>query len=425
MFSLANPLALIALAALAVPVILHLIRRPLPTIRLGSLKFLTESQRRLRSFRWRDLLLLLVRCGLLSLLALLLAAPHWIPGGDQPVRWVLRIPGVPLPADDERRVQTLIEEGYVLHYLAAGFPRQEPATGGGITDAWSLMREADLRLPAGSEWIVVAPLQAANFVGDRPVLRRVRVSWEAVESVAANSASVMGDELWVSKPVRVAVVASSDRGEDARRVRAVVRALAATEHAVIEVSEEPDWIFQLGSVELAPAWEERVRKGATLVTDAPVDAALAGARTFELRGQSHAMMRRGALPVQDSLQAVVIADSVGDPVATLSRLGEGWQWRFAFRFHPDSTSWVLGSGFPAWWHHQMLGDRRKEHGSTSVMDPRQIEPRAEMGPVVPPELPRLDVTDLRMPFWIMALGLLAVERWLASRGGGMRGEASA
>jgi hypothetical protein len=71
-------MALIALAALAVPLVLHLIRRPVPSVRLGSLKFLTESQRRLRSVRWRDLLLLLLRCGVLAILALLLAGPRWV-----------------------------------------------------------------------------------------------------------------------------------------------------------------------------------------------------------------------------------------------------------------------------------------------------------------------------------------------------------
>ncbi len=424
MLSLANPLALIALAALAVPVVLHLIRRPLPTVRLGSLKFLTASQRRLRSIRWRDLLLLLVRCGLLAVLSLLLAGPRWVPSGDEPVRWVLRIPGLTLSADAERRVQALASEGYAVHYLAPGFPEQQATAGMGSIDAWSLMREADLRLPVGSEWVVVAPTKVDYFIGDRPVLRRLRVTWEAVESVDPRRAPLAAESP-PPAPVRVAVVASPDRSEDARRVRAAVQALASTDHAVLEVEDDPDWIFQLGSEELSTAWRERVRQGATLITDAPADAALETTRTFELQGQTHLLLRRGALPVSAAPEAVVIADSVGDPVATLGRIGQGRHVRFAFRFHPDSTSWVLGSGFPAWLRDQMLGEVGTEPSRAATVAPQQIEPRTAVGPVTPAPLPRLDVTDLRLPFWIAALVLLTLERWLAHYGNRTREEASA
>jgi hypothetical protein len=112
---------------------------------------------------------------------------------------------------------------------------------------------------------------------------------------------------------------------------------------------------------------------------------------------------------------VVIADSAGDPVAALSRIGQGWHWRFALRFHPASTSWVDESGFPAWWQDQMLANRRFAEVQ-SVIDPTQIEPRTEIGPSAPPPLPRGEFTDLRFPFWLLALFLLGMERWLVRAG---------
>jgi hypothetical protein len=414
MLALANPMALIALAALAVPLVLHLIRRPVPSVRLGSLKFLTESQRRLRSVRWRDLLLLLLRCGVLAILALLLAGPRWVPRSDEPVRWVVLLPGGKLDPDGLRRVAELVAGGHDLHYLAPGFPREEPAPIDGALDAWSLMREGDFRLPAGSHWVVVGPAYADDFKGDRPVLRRLRVTWEAT-GAASQTASIHPAELPPAEPVRVAILAAADRQEEGRRVRAAMRALAVLGHPLVEVSENPDWIFQLGTVALPAAWRQRVQQGATLVTDAPQEVTLPDARTFEVLGQTHLLTRRADLTAQEAPEVVVIADSAGDPVAALSRIGRGWHWRFALRFHPASTSWVDESGFPAWWQDQMLANRRFAEVQ-SVIDPTQIEPRTEIGPSASPPLPRGEFTDLRFPFWLLALFLLGMERWLVRAG---------
>lgn len=416
MFALANPMALIALAALAIPLVLHLIRRPVPTVRLGSLKFLSASQRRLKSVRWRDLLLLLLRCGFLTTVALLLAGPRWVPGSDEPARWVVLIPGVKLGPEGLRRVAELEASGHDLHYLSAGFPREEPNAIGSPPDAWSLMREGDFRLPAGSEWVVVGPAQAGDFRGDRPVLRRLRVTWEAAEA-ATQTASSNRAELAPLPPAtaRVAILAAADRQEDGRRVRAAMRALASLGYPVVEVSEGPDWIFQLGAVAIPEAWRQRVQQGATLITDAPDDVALPETRTYDILGQRHLLTRRASLAAAEGPEAVVIADSVGDPVATLSRMGQGWHWRFALRFHPDATSWVDESGFPAWWQDQMLANRGSAQGR-SLVDPAQIEPRTEVGPSAPPPLPRGEVTDLRFPLWVLALLLLGMERWLVRTG---------
>lgn len=414
MLALANPMALIALAALVVPLVLHLIRRPVPTVRLGSLKFLTESQRRLRSVRWRDLLLLLLRCGLLTILALLVAGPRWVPSGDEPVRWVVLLPGVELGPEGLRRIAELEEAGHDIHYLAAGFPSEEPTPAEAGLDAWSLMREGDFRLPAGSAWVVVGPAQADYFRGDRPVLRRLRVTWETAEA-ASQPAPVAPAQLPPPAAVRVAILAAADRQEEGRRVRAAMRALASLDNSVVEVTENPDWIFQLGAVALPAEWRERVQQGATLITDAPTEGTLPEPRTFAVLGQTHLLTRRASLAAQEAPEAVVIADSVGDPVAALSRIGQGWHWRVAFRFHPDSTSWVDESGFPAWWQDQMIASRRSAP-VRSVIDTTHIEPRTELGPSVPPPLPRGDVTDLRFPFWMVALLVLGLERWLVRQG---------
>src|SRR5438067_1504631 len=96
MFSLLNPAMLGWLAAISVPVLIHLLTRrtrrrmPLPTVR-----FLQRSlARRSRLFRWRQLILLLLRIAALSALVLAFARPSLDsplspPGGERVAMVVL------------------------------------------------------------------------------------------------------------------------------------------------------------------------------------------------------------------------------------------------------------------------------------------------------------------------------------------------
>ena len=54
--------------------------------------------------------------------------------------------------------------------------------------------------------------------------------------------------------------------------------------------------------------------------------------------------------------------------------------------------------------------RRRRHAQPAH------EPRTEIGPSAPPPLPRGEFTDLRFPFWLLALFLLGMERWLVRAG---------
>ncbi len=72
-----NPLLLAGLAAIAAPIIIHLLmRRKVKRINWAAMRFLEAVVRRNeRKLRVEDLLLLILRCLLLILLALALARP--------------------------------------------------------------------------------------------------------------------------------------------------------------------------------------------------------------------------------------------------------------------------------------------------------------------------------------------------------------
>src|ERR1700757_4810910 len=71
------PLMLLGLAGVAIPVIIHLLnRRRYDVVDWGAMQFLQVSETTRRRLLIEELLLMLLRMGLIALLVLALAAPH-------------------------------------------------------------------------------------------------------------------------------------------------------------------------------------------------------------------------------------------------------------------------------------------------------------------------------------------------------------
>lgn len=75
-----QPWLLLALLAVAVPIVLHLLQRRRPRrVRFAAIEFILRSQRRTaRRFRLRQLLLLLARCAIVTAIVLAMARPQWL-----------------------------------------------------------------------------------------------------------------------------------------------------------------------------------------------------------------------------------------------------------------------------------------------------------------------------------------------------------
>ena len=225
MLQLLSPLALFGLAALAIPAILHLWRPPPRTVRLGTLRFFTgPAVRRLTKLRWRERLLLAVRLLLLVLLALLLAQPIWRkPAPTQPQRWALLEPGVLLRGDALERWRQLDRDGFETRELGRGFGRTRPATDATNQlseppDVWSLLREVDARVPAGSTIAVFATNRIPRLRGERPAMQHCTVEWieaapdEAERAVWISSARASKRASDAAREVRVIVATSTAAG---------------------------------------------------------------------------------------------------------------------------------------------------------------------------------------------------------------------
>ena len=189
--ALLAPAALWALALLGLPLAIHLWRQPPRTVQLGSLRFLrAHSAQRWRRLRWRELLLLSVRLALLALLVILLARPVWRRRPSRrPQRWVLIDPAAAVRGPLLARLRDWQAAGFEAHSLADGFPPGDPSSQGKaspVTDVWSLLREADASLPAGSSLVVLSSGRLASLHGVRPALH-CKTEWVETPEAEASA----------------------------------------------------------------------------------------------------------------------------------------------------------------------------------------------------------------------------------------------
>lgn len=211
---------LFALAALSLPLLIHLIRRPQRQLRdFAALRWLAERNRPREKLRWHERLLLLLRLLLLAVLAALLALPAWrappLPAGTA---WVLVTPGV----DAETAQRSVDLPAAEWHWLAPGFPQLmaavEPPPA--APEFASLIRELDQQLPPATTVTIVVPEMLSGLDGGRLRLQR-NVDWRVLRSVADNGAET---EL---QPLRVQARADADGSSELAVAAALAQAWQA------------------------------------------------------------------------------------------------------------------------------------------------------------------------------------------------------
>jgi hypothetical protein len=175
------PVGLAALAALLLPLLIHLARRSeqRPTV-FAALQWLRQKPKPRHRIRFDEWPLLIVRLLLLILLALLLARPVLF-GAASEDPWVAVVPGVDL--QQARASQAPANARW--HWLAPDFPaldaahRDDAAASATRASVTSLLRELDARLPAGAALTVLVPAQLDGVDGQRPVVSR-RIDWRVL-----------------------------------------------------------------------------------------------------------------------------------------------------------------------------------------------------------------------------------------------------
>ena len=221
---LLNPIWLYALAALSIPVAIHLWNiRPGKTLKVGSIALIhTSAQKSSRSFKLHDVLLLLLRCLLLALVAFVLAMPVWQKyiSSSSIKGWVL-IPKENLVESYQKfkpRIDSLTKAGYEFHYFDRDFQKADlnqilaekgtkPADSTN-TSYWSLIQQLNEQIPSSIPVYLFTPNTTAHFTGER-ARALVNLHWQMY--VQSDSTSTWIAKAWLSNNNDVQVVQGTSK----------------------------------------------------------------------------------------------------------------------------------------------------------------------------------------------------------------------
>ncbi len=251
----AAPLALAAVAVIAIPVAIHIVRRAEQReTPFAALRFLRAVGMPRRRLRIAERALLALRAALLAVLALWLAEPH-LARAPAIARVVAVAPGV---APEAARAAARIDATTDARWLAPGFPALDTVPPVASQPLASLLRELDATLPPGASLDVVVPDVVEGLDGARPVLTRA-VAWHV-----ASGMSTRGE---VALPPPATLALRTDDAIARRYVEAVVAAWNtgdAPRVTLVELgpqlapADETSWLLVLGASlpEAARTWVE-------------------------------------------------------------------------------------------------------------------------------------------------------------------------
>ena len=314
-FTLLAPLGLAALAALALPLLIHLIRRlELTATEFAALRWISKRVTPRRRLRFERPWLLLLRLLLLALLALLLARPIVVEPSAPTRTRVVVAPGV----DRAAAVAAVGNAEADWRWLAPGFPSLDVAPPAGTLPLASLLRELDADLPAVSGLTVLVPSELAGLDGERPRLGR-KVDWRVLPGAMVSSVPAVSNA-----PIRVAVRYTAESEASLRYVRAAVAAwnarapgqyLLDAQPAAAAIHDDERWLIWLGA-QLPAAISSWIEQGGTaVVADRPEprgdvlwrDAAGHALAQRDVSGRGRIVALRGALTPQ-AMPIVLDAD---------------------------------------------------------------------------------------------------------------------
>ncbi|MCQ4167342.1 BatA domain-containing protein [Tahibacter harae] len=194
--SLLLPLGLAALAALLIPLLLHLHRRQEQQATLfAALRWIrgpAKPRRRIQLEQWP---LLLLRLVLLALLALLLAQPQWRGAATRDGEWVVVAPGVDAA---QARAQLALPRAQ-WRWLLPQFPALDNAAHGAAEAqaSASLLRELDSELAPSARLHVIVPGTLHGLDGGEIALSRA-VDWQVIAQAPGALSALPAPRLRIS-----------------------------------------------------------------------------------------------------------------------------------------------------------------------------------------------------------------------------------
>lgn len=367
------PLGLAALAALVVPLIIHLRRRteevPLDFAALRWLESLPRPKRRIAFDEW---LLLALRLLLVALLALLLARPAVLGWEDDAPR-VLAAPGV-----DPAAARKVAGVGADLRWIAPGFPEVgEGALPAGVPLS-SLIRQYDAELPPGAALTILVP-PVLDGVDAAPLRLTRKVTWRVIAGPSEIRAPA------APPAPALAVRHGEGQGGAIRFFRAAAAAW----------SDAPKFDASTGD-DLAP-------RGTVLVWLKP--GRVPAAVTNWVSDGGTALLGESVEVAMPASTAPLWRDETGGALVEGGALGQGRILRFTRPIEPAAMPDLLSGSFPA---------TLRDLVTPPAPPPARVE-AAAFAPVAGVAPFPLPPRELSAWLGVLIALLFLAERWLASR----------
>lgn len=182
-----NPIALWALAGLAVPIGIHLLsRKEGKTIRIGSIRFLTETATsKFSGIKLNEIILLAIRSVLLVTIVLFLAGFVLSSQSSSEKRlWAIVEHGLENNPQVNALLDSLAKNNYELKKLATGFPWLREEHTSTPPDYYKLTEE--LTTIENTEAVVIAKNRLSHFKGKRITLP-TNVTWLSYPDIRASN----------------------------------------------------------------------------------------------------------------------------------------------------------------------------------------------------------------------------------------------
>ncbi len=384
-FALLLPAALAALAALLLPLLIHLARRSeqRPTD-FAALRWLRQKPRPRHRIRFDEWPLLLLRLLLLALLALWLARPV-LHGAPDRRPYVAVMPGVAQDAIDRQALPPQARR----HWLATDFPALETPAPTDTQPISSLLRQIDAELAEGVPLIVLATAQYDGADAQRPRLSR-EVDWRITEG-----ATPVATPAPRPAPPRLRIHADNAQAAPVRYLRAA----AIAWHAGDDDAAPADAGYTLHGIDDALPGD--AREVVAWLGAGPLPPALL--RWVEAGGT--ALIEAGASLPDDTTAAPLWRDAAGETLAEGATRGQGRLLRLTRPLQPQAMLALLEADFPQ----RLQALLQPAQAAPSRADARAHAPLA--GARAYPQSPR----DLQ-PWLALLIALaFAAERWLATR----------
>jgi hypothetical protein len=212
---LVQPIWLLAASGIIIPIAIHLWNiKQGRTLKVGSIALLTRtSQEHARSFRFTELFLLLLRCLLIILLALLLARPYWINAGSGKGWILMEKKDVQQGYTHFKRVaDSLLQAGYEFHLFEEGFEKKEiqsvlkedlDTAQLNSASYWNLVKQLDKKLPQGFPVYLFTGNRLNRFKRSSPEVS-IAVKWQTF--TAADSTDTFISKAYTNSADSVIVI---------------------------------------------------------------------------------------------------------------------------------------------------------------------------------------------------------------------------